>query len=404
MNSCISLQQRYKQGIKKRGGKNLSNKQLRQKIRSYKAGWSQQIRNNYQETVRSTKNLHVKEYIAFRTDLKNQYHEAFLFLKLILVLGLLILAIRVRYVNFIKRFPRHFFYEIVAYIASSLFCYFFFLFFRGLKVSGKDMFRQISILIFFVVFVVFCAELGSLEASLSERAGDKTPYEKKQKEAKELLPAHILDVLTIILIVGLGFTLVQSVLQKPKLSFGKLWNTSFYFRYFIIFSMLALLFMVLFYTTPVSNWVKKKLNLQISTWNLSLGVFAGFAYISIFLYILYMSIFRVSSINLFTYGARNPSFWSGKSPMASNIIRISFFLVESIVITIFTAIPLFLVAYYRNPEEKRKIFKNKEILTEFFLLCLKVFLFYVILQLTGGFDWTNKGYCMDKKFHNIAET
>jgi hypothetical protein len=39
---------------------------------------------------------------------------------------------------------------------------------------------------------------------------------------------------------------------------------------------------------------------------------------------------------------------------------------------------------------------------EFFLLWGKIFVFYVLAQLCGGFEWTNDGFCRTDKGFNIT--
>ena len=46
--------------------------------------------------------------------------------------------------------------------------------------------------------------------------------------------------------------------------------------------------------------------------------------------------------------------------------------------------------------------EDHEFILEFFLLWGKIFVFYVLAQLCGGFEWTNDGFCRTLNGFNIS--
>jgi len=67
-----------------------------------------------------------------------------------------------------------------------------------------------------------------------------------------------------------------------------------------------------------------------------------------------------------------------------------------------------LVIYNRNQvlvegDTKVNIWKEHEFTHALLELCGKIFIFYVIAQLVGGFEWANKGYCRTTGGYNIRK-
>lgn len=334
----------------------------------------------------------LRNYIAYRAGIKKTYHNALVILKLVLLAGLLIMAINCKYTNFIRRHPGQFSAEVAAFLGSALSCYIFFVCYRGVRMSRFDFFKNMGIFLLITLFVVVCAELGSFETNLSSASPDDgSEYQKRLSEARRRFPSKVVGSAVIMFVLIFVFTVYKASRDARYRSAlaGEI--------------VLVLIVTFLSQATPYLSDFKKSMGLTSPDWcvGIALGVFL--LYFFLFVCVLYASIVKIHAINLFSYAANRPRMWEGKDADSSNRLRIFLFLIETVVVVVLTAIPIFLVGYYRNPKLKRRVFTDKVVLVEFLLLCVKLFLFYVMAQLIGLFDWTNKGYCMDKKHHNILD-
>lgn len=420
---CMNPDARYRDAIRQRlrdmAVKPPSQADLQKRLRLFESSLTPEQRDGFHDSLKGVRQTTTKEYIAHRFQLKKQYHEAIVFLKLTLVIGLVVLALYARYTGFIRRYPGKFSLEMLAFVISTVFSYTFFVCYRNARMTWKEFLTNLGYVIFFTILVVLCAELGSIETKLSATipVGNvpPSPYRKDLATAQEKLASRIIysmvSVFVLFLLIGLfmAFRDYRKTDASSRTLRG-MWSTSFSLRVVLWLVGFAILFIALSLSTEAFSNLKESIVertgedvSRVPDWVFSLGVLVALAYVAAFLYVLYVSVFKIHSINLFSYAADRPSVWNGRGRGASNNVRIFFFLIEAFVVTLATAAPLFMVAYFRNPAEKRRIFRDRAVMAEFFLLCVKVFLFYTMLQLVGAFDWTNRGYCIDENFHNTVD-
>jgi len=348
----------------------------------YRARMSKEQTAQYDRRVRSIRDPAVRNYIAYRIDLKRTYHRYLLLLKAVLVLGLVIMAIRCRYVNFIRQYPKQFVMELAVFALTAVLCYVFFVVYRGARVSVADGIRSALFLSGFTIVVIVCAELGSME-TLFGREGEDDPYTRERLAAQQHLPRAIIDTSNVILVV-LVVSLALSLRRE---------------EYWYVLPILVVV-SILSYSLPYLVDLRAMTTMDLGhVGNVELGsmILCAFLYIGLFLHVMYMSVFQIHSVNLFSYLADRSRVWKTLDRAGSDRLRLALFFLEAIIIAGMTAIPIFLVAYFRG------ITKYREAQKEFALLFIKIFSFYVMAQLIGLFDWANRGYCLDRQYHNITD-
>lgn len=380
--SCILPQDRYRKhpDVPARG------------VEYYSSGLDQVEKTALRDRLAGVRDGSLRNYIAYRAGIKKTYHDALVILKLVLVAGLFIMAISCRYTDFIRTHPGQFSAEVAAFLGTALSCYVFFVCYRGVRMSRLDFFKNMGVFLLVTLFVVVCAELGSFETNLGGAAPDDgSEYQKRQSEARRRFPSRVV-VSAVVMFVLVFFFIAYRAYTDERYRGALVGGV-----------VLVLIVAFLSQATPYLSDLKKSIGLTSPDWcvGIALGVFLLYALL--FTCVLYASVFKIHAINLFSYAATRPRVWEGKDAESSNRIRIFLFLIEAVVVIVLTAIPVFLVGYYRNPRLKRRVFTDRVVVVEFLLLCVKLFLFYVMAQLIGLFDWTNEGYCMDKRHRNILD-
>lgn len=349
----------------------------------YRARMTKEQAVQYDRRVRSIRDPAVRNYIAYRIDLKRTYHRYLVLLKAVLVLGLVILAIRCRYVNFIRHYPTQFVIELMVFALTAILCYVFFVVYRGARVSMTNGIRSALFLSGFTIVVVVCAELGSMETLFGREGQEDDPYTRERLTAQRHLPRAMIDTGNVILVV----LLVSIILSLRREQY----------RYVLP---ILVVVSILSYSLPYLVDLRAMTTMDLGhIGNVELGsmIFCVLLYMGLFLHVMYMSVFQIHSVNLFSYLADRPRVWKTLDRAGSDRLRLALFLLEALLIAGMTAIPIFLVAYFRGTT------KYREASQEFALLFIKIVLFYFMAQLIGLFDWANRGYCLDRQYHNSTD-
>jgi len=110
---------------------------------------------------------------------------------------------------------------------------------------------------------------------------------------------------------------------------------------------------------------------------------------------------QMKTLNFYSYYANSKS----DKPVSKIGIFFSF-IFEAFFASLVTSLPMALVVYNRNQvfieNGHYNLFHDHHFIVEFMALLGKIFIFYVIAQLCGGFEWTNDGFCRTDKGFNIT--
>lgn len=141
--------------------------------------------------------------------------------------------------------------------------------------------------------------------------------------------------------------------------------------------------------------------------------------VGVFFYVVYNAFVNIHAMTFNSIFAVDPNTWTDSSapPRIDSIsmkIKISLiFFLEMVLVGVIGAVPLVLTIYNRNkavdPEMSDKdIFGRKFSMEKgvgvFVSLVIKIGIFYIIVQLCGGLDWYNDGFCRTEGGWNRLRT
>jgi len=333
----------------------------------------------------------VAEYKEYRSLLKQDHHEYILTLKMVLITGLIVMAIYVRYTDYIKDHPGLFTIEVLVFMAGSVLAFIFIHWMRRWKKPVSIYLRDMMVVALITAVATLAGEMGGWFACLVHPdPQDSSPYMKGVIREQGQINDNAAWAMTIVFMLYMVFFFVYVATT------GAIYSRS---GEMVIPGLLvafagSVIVAVLSIHSNLLDKLGSRLKLKVPGWCLGIAILCGSLFISLFLYSLLSSFFRVHSFNIYSYLAD-----SGTCGDQLRYTTIIFFIFEAMIASLLTTLPVFLMSWDRTHS-----LKDKDAIVEFLLIFIKLFLFYLMLQFVGFFDDANKGYCRTTNGCNIEST
>lgn len=328
-----------------------------------------------------------------------QHEQMILYIKLLIVFGMVIMAAMYRYTDFIKEHQDLFLLEITVYVSCTLAAYVFLTFMRNQSFLSLDFGMGLLKWVGATIFIASMAELAGMNTIFMHE--DHTPnsslepenkYREKGIDFKESLWVKMIIAINLTFIIGLS---LYHLKQNDRLSFILL----------LLGGLVAVLSIWNPYVKKIhlglktGGWINEEHN--VSDNQLSMAIFYSVLFVGFTFIVLILSLFRYDSFKIYSYFADNTSMCGIKRQLSTFII----FGLEALTMAVLFSVPLLYVSNNRNKPElghEYKFIKDKEAFVEFGLLALKIFIIWIALQMTGFFDGYNTNFCRTKDGCNIS--
>lgn len=326
---------------------------------------------------------------TFQQNIKyaKEHHENMIkMIKIILIVGMILMASLYRYRGFIKEHQTLFILEIITYCSCAIGAYLFMCFMRNqLKLTSVSFWQGLITTTIFTVIIVISAELSGMNTKFVQEGSEETmtPYRKEALRFKKQLWSHMIMTINLLFIVLL---ILWHSIKNDRLSF-----------------FLLVLGVAIAILSTYSLWINKQRTfLYTNQWLGQEGADTSVSELGLVMYfmilfgiftfvVLFTSLFRYDSFKIYSYFPNNPNMCGMKRAGATMFL----FLIEALLVSFMFAVPILYVGSNRNKPElgdAYKIIKDKEVFMDLGMLTLKIFIFMVALQMTGFFDTMNEGY------------
>lgn len=322
-----------------------------------------------------------------------QHEKMILYIKILILLGMTIMAALFRYTDFIKQHKDLFGLEVLTYVSCAFVAYLLICFLRNQSFTNWDFVKGALTMTIGTAFVVIMAELAGMNTkfmhepkiitSLRSSQSPRNEYrERGLKFKKELWSKMILGI-------NLAFLVGLSLLHLKENDRGS----------FFLLLVGVLIAGISIWITKVKE-VHMKLRQQqwlveggdVSDSQIGMVIFYSVIFAIFTIIVLLTSLFRYDSFKIYSYFPNNTKMCGGKRAIATVLM----FLIESLVVAALFSVPILYVSSNRNKPElghEYSIAEDKEAFLDFAMLTGKIFIFLIALQMTGLFDSYNKGFC-----------
>lgn len=327
-------------------------------------------------------------------------------IKIIIISVMLVLACLFRYNGFVRYHGDLFGLEIATYVGCSIAAYIFLNLVRRQDLLTFDFLNGLIVMVIFTVVVVACAEYSGLNTKFvleEEEAHDnlltKTPFplSRYRREAIEFKQKMLENMVITVNVLFLGI-LLGWYMRSTQEGLERIPIVIFFVGVIIaLISSTALQIKGLRKYMIENHYMARDSNLSNSQLGLTIYFAVVFGIFTII--ILLTSLFRYDSLKIYSYFPDNPKMCGMKRKVATVLL----FIVETLMVAMMFAVPIFYVASNRNKPEVKDydILKDEAVFIDFALLTFKIFVFIVALQMTGFYDNFNKGFCRNSNGCNI---
>lgn len=348
----------------------------------------QQIKQQSLQVCERQQQYKKKSYRQRFSQTSGKHEEMIKYIKILIILGMIIMAGMFQYVGFIKKHWDLFLLELLTYVSCSLAAYIFLNFVRNQDFMSTEFFVGAFIWAFFTIVIVFAAEIAGMNTKFMHESHNEDntlePVNKYREEGlnfkKELWGKMIVGV-NVTFIVALS---LYHLVENDRSSF-----------ILLVFGVLiAILSIWLPQVKKInqylrdSSWIPKDMDIPDSY--IGMAIFYSTIFVIFTFIVLITSLLRYDSFKIYSYFPDKKI--CGPSRM---VLTVLLFMVESFIVAALFAVPILYVSSNRNKPElghEYKFAKDKEAFIDFGLLTFKIFIFLVALQMTGLFDSYNKGF------------
>jgi hypothetical protein len=357
----------------------------------------QNLKTNADKQCQKVKQRQGRTYFQRFNQSHREHEKMLLYIKILILLGMIIMAGVFHYTDFIKEHGDLFGLEVLTYSSCALAAYIFTCFLRNQNFKSLDFFIGAGKWVVFSAIVVILAELAGMntkfmhESHHSKTLGPsltpKNEYrERGLKFKKELWGKMILGI-------NLAFLVGLSLLHLKENDRGS-----------FILLVLGVVAAFISIWIPQIKEIHTKLREQewlvgsgdVSDSEIGMTLFYSGIFIVFAIIVLFTSLFRYETFKIYSYFPDNPKMCGLKRAVSTIFV----FLFESLIVAAMCSVPILYVSSNRNKPElgdEYKIAKDKEAFVDFAMLTSKIFVFWVALQMTGLFDSYNKGFCRVKE-------
>lgn len=342
-------------------------------------------------------------------ETRDQHEHMIKTIKIMIILGLVVMASVVRYTDFIKKDNgRLFGLEMLTYLCCTLVACIFLYYIRNQSFLNIGFFQFIMTAMVFTVIVVVCAEISGLNTKFVveekptppfETPSHESGYRKRAIRVKKHLVEKIMISIDLLFFMVVAISLVHSFIMKKYLAQPAQREKYHPLPYLLLLMVSLIVYIVSIRLTKVKefkNYLDKNEWLQgdsiLDDGSVGVSVFSTVLFTIFTVIVLTTSLFRYDSFKIYSYFPDNPNMCGMKRALATTVL----FVAESLLVAGMFAVPVFYVAVNRNEPElgkKYKLIKEKEVFIDFGLLVFKIFIFLVALQMTGFYDNYNTGFC-----------
>lgn len=344
-------------------------------------------------------------------ETRDQHEHMIKTIKILIILGLIVMAIIVRYVDFIQQdHGKLFGLEMLTYLCCTLAACIFLYYMRNQSLFSVGFIQFVVTALLMTVVVVACAEISGMNTKFVVEEHEKdhgmetTPspmseYRRRAIHVKKYMLEKIIISINILFLLVIGVMFFYTLVMKKFLA--KLEDRE---KYHIIPYLLVLIVALVVYVVSVkiiqvqnfrtyldeNEWLQKDSSLNEG--DVGVSVFFTVLFFIFTVIVLITSLFRYDSFKIYSYFPNNPNMCGMKRALAT----VFWFAFESLMVAAMFAVPVFYVASNRNKPELGKeynLLKEKEVFLDFGLLVFKIFVFLVALQMTGFYDSYNVGFC-----------
>lgn len=321
-----------------------------------------------------------------------QHEKMILYIKLLILIGMAVMAGLFHYTDFIKQHGDLFALEVLTYVCCAIAAYLLTCFLRNQSIMTFAFWKGLMTMVVFTGVVIILAELAGMNTKFMHGSSHATPtisqtprneYRERGLKFKEELWGKMIVGINLAFVIGL------SLLHFKENDRGS---------FFLL--MLGLLI------AGVSMWISKVKNIHtelkkkgwlvegadVSDGQVGMAIFYSTLFAIFTLIVLATSLLRYDSFKIYSYFPNNPKMCGMKRAGATVLL----FTLESLIVAALFSVPILYVSSNRNKPElghEYKIAKDKEAFLDFGMLTGKIFIFLVALQMTGLFDSYNDGFC-----------
>ena len=321
-----------------------------------------------------------------------QHEKMILYIKILILIGMAVMAGLFHYTDFIKEHGDLFGLEVLTYVCCAFAAYLVTCFSRNQSFMTWDFLKGSVTTIVFTAVVIILAELAGMNTKFMHETHVDTAImssaplneyrERGLKFKKELWGKMILGT-------NLAFLIGLSILHLKENDRGS-------FLFIIIGVLIAAVSVRLSKVKDIHSDLRKQGWLveggDVSDGQVGMAIFYATLFAVFALIVLLTSLLRYDSFKIYSYFPNNPNMCKGKR-MVYTVVR---FVLESLVVAAMFSVPILYVSSNRNRPElghDYKFAKDKEAFLDFGMLTGKIFIFLIALQMTGFFDSYNKGFC-----------
>lgn len=346
-------------------------------------------------------------------ETRDEHEHMIKTIKILIIVGLIIMASMVRYTDFIKHDNGKLFgLEMLTYICCTLAACIFLYYIRNQSLFSFNFIQFIMTAMIFTVIVVACAEISGMNTKFvveeqedtspfqsTPTPSDESEYRKRAIHVKKYLFEKIMLSINLLFFMVIAISFVHAFLMKKYLAHQTKRKDYHSTPYLIILIVSLLVYVASIRVTQVHKfktyldeheWLPKESKLNEG--DVGVSVFFTLIFSIFTIIVLITSLFRYDSFKIYSYFPDNPNMCKIKRALATVFL----FIIESLLVAAMFAVPVFYVASNRNKPElgsKYKLIKEKEVFIDFGLLVFKIFIFLVALQMTGFYDSYNMGFC-----------
>lgn len=342
------------------------------------------------QKCQKAKQYQKKTYWQKFNESHKQHEKMILYIKIILILGMALMAGIFHYWGFIEEHPDLFGLEMLTYMCCAFAAYVLTCFLRNQAFLSLGFVWGGLKTIVLTALITFLAEVAGLntkfmheEKSIGSSLQPENRYREKGLKFKKELWGKMIVGANLAFLTGLALLHLK---ENDRGSF--------------ILLIAGIVVAILSIWIPNVKTFHQQLkddgwlvdDSDVSNGQIGMVIFFSALFIVFAVVVIVTSIFRYDSFKIYSYFPNNPKMCGGTRAFATVVL----FVVETLIVAAMFAVPILYVSSNRNKPElgrEYKFSKDIEAFTDFGLLTIKIFLIIVALQMTGFFDSYNKGFC-----------